>query len=102
MIPVAIKGGLRPSAELTWTTADGEALDLTGATLIGEISAGDGTSRAIEGSLTVTGATSGEFRWDYAAEDVAEAGKWIVQFTASFASGQTPAKTAQQTWTVKK
>lgn len=97
----AIQGALRPSLGLTWADDDGAAFDLTGATLSGAIEdQNTGTARAIEGDLVLVDADAGVFRWDYAAADVEDAGRFYVQFTATFGMGQTPAKTQRALWRV--
>lgn len=97
----AIAGALRPSQVITWTDGDGDAMDLTGATLTGVLhNTRTGESRAIAGTLSVTDAAAGVFTWEYAAGDVL-VGTYSVQFTASFASGITPARTIVETWRVR-
>lgn len=92
----------RPSMLLTWMReGTTEVEDLTGATLTGLISA-NGATRATTGTLTLTDAANGVFRWDMSAADVADHGRLEVQFTATFASGQTPAKTFRCTWYIEK
>jgi hypothetical protein len=101
-LAAAIKGGLRPSQIVTWSRDDGDAEQLTGATLTGTITnRATGTTRAIAGTLTVTDGAAGQFRWDYVAGDVSDAGEYDVQFSAAFASGQTPARTFIARWTVR-
>lgn len=100
-IPSAVHGGKRPSPLLTWSDQDGDALDLTGATLSGTITDAAGNSRAISGALTVVTAASGIFRWDYSTADVATVGAFVVQFSASFGSNPTPARTFEEKWKVK-
>lgn len=91
----------RPSITVTWLRGDSTTPeDLTGATLTGLIQRGD-TVSAITGTLTVTDAANGEFRWDLSAADVAQSGDFRVQFSAAFGSGQTPAKTFATRWVVK-
>lgn len=98
-LAAAVKGGLRPSQIVTWTRSDGAAEPLTGATITGTITnRATGVTRAIAGTLTVT--DDGEFRWDYVAADVSEKGEFDVQFNAAFGSGQTPARTFIERWTV--
>lgn len=101
-LPMAIKGGTRPSPLITWyqdNTTTPETL--TGATLTGFIYRGSGQDTvAIEGNLTVIDGPGGIFRWDLDAADVAEAGNFYVQFVATFASGQSPAKTFATRWRV--
>jgi pyruvate/2-oxoglutarate/acetoin dehydrogenase E1 component len=41
------------------------------------------------------------FRWDYAAGDVAEAGRFDVQFVAAFTAGLSPARTFVAQWEVR-
>jgi hypothetical protein len=98
----AVRGGLRPSQIIVWQREDGNAETLTGATLTGTITnRNTGTTRAIVGTLTVTDGAAGQFRWDYVAGDVADAGEFDVQFDAAFGSGQTPARTFIARWTVR-
>lgn len=102
-LPDAIAGGRRPSLLVTWyqegtTTPE----NLTGATLTGKIrrGVGSGTTESITGTLTVTDAEAGVFRWDFSAADVATVGNFEVQFTATFGVGQSPAKTFVTRWDV--
>lgn len=98
----AVQGATRPSQRITWSDADGDALDLTDATLTGRIrDAVTGAARDVAGTLTVTDAAAGEFTWGYAPADVAQSGKFVVQFTAEFQDDPTPAKTFRQEWTVE-
>ena len=97
----AVQGARRPGQLITWKREDGTAEPLTGATLTGVIrSRTSGVGRAIAGSLTPTDAAAGVFLWEYAAADVFEAGHFDVQFTASFATGITPARSFTERWTV--
>lgn len=99
-LPDFVQGARRPSMLITWyrqNSATSE--DLTGATLTGYIESA-GVTRAITGTLTVTDAEAGVFRWDLSAADVADAGRLQVQFVATFGSGQTPAKTFTTEWKV--
>lgn len=99
-LPNAIQGALRPSIEISWyETGTTTPVDLTSATLTGFIQAGNSTV-AIAGTLTVTDAPGGVFRWDLAAADVAETGRFQVQFVATYASNPTPAKTFAMSWIV--
>lgn len=74
-------------------------VDISGDTITGFIE-NVGVIRAITGTLTVTDGPNGVFRWDLSAADVADAGRLWVQFVATFASGQTPAKTFVAEWKV--
>src|SRR5438128_1902686 len=104
-LPNAVQDALRPSLLLTWYEEDSTtAVDLTDATLSGFIRYGGyaGTVVPIAGTLTVIDGAAGEFRWDFDADDVANAGKLSVQFVATFSSGTTPAKTFQTEWNVER
>lgn len=101
-LPNWVQFAARPSLLLTWYREDTtDAEDLTGATLTGKISDGI-TTRAITGALGLTDADGGVFRWDLSGADVADHGRLEVQFTATFVSGQSPAKTFKCTWYVEK
>lgn len=97
----AVQGALRPSQIITWTRSDDSPENLTGATLSGKIRNEAGVTRVIVGALTVTDAAAGKFTWDYAAGDVATAGTFSVQFTATFAETPTIAKTMIGQWVVE-
>ena len=99
----AVQGGRRPGQLITWQRESSAAPeDLTDATLTGHIrNRATGTTRAIAGPLTVTDGTAGVFRWDYAAADVAEAGRFDVQFVAAFTAGLSPARTFVAQWEVR-
>lgn len=96
----AIVGALRPSQVITWLRGDDTPEVLTGATLTGKIRDTAGGVRNIAGTLTVTDGANGAFRWDYHADDVASAGNYTVQFTATFGTNPTPAKTIVSPWYV--
>lgn len=101
-LPDAVQNTLKPGLELTWTRTDGTAEDLTGATLSGVIrNMITGVSRAIAGTLSVSDASNGVFTWTFAAADVADAGLHQVQFSASFESGATPAKSYVTSWHIR-
>lgn len=96
----AVADTLRPSQEITWLRSDGAAEDLTAATLSGVIRNNNtGVVRAIVGVLALTDAANGVFTWTYNAADVV-AGSYVVQFTAIFGAGLTPARTFESLWTV--
>lgn len=108
-LPIWKQGALRPSPLITWTrknpgqSDDGHPENLSGATLTGNLRlGGQDTPQAIAGMLTITDAANGVFRWDLAAGDVAVAGTHSVEFTATYGSGQTPAKTFSTPWKVEK
>lgn len=100
MLANVVEGATRPSQTITWTRSDGSAEDLTGATLTGTIADAQGTVRAIAGTLTLVSASAGQFRWDFAADDVATVGLHSVQFTATFGTAPTTARTYAVGWYV--
>lgn len=102
-LPNWVQFAQRPSLLITWYREGTTVVeDLTGATITGLIRAGDGTVTAITATLTIIDATGGVFRWDFSAADVATSGRLEVQFTGTYASGQTPAKTFRADWYVEK
>lgn len=97
----AIRDSLRPSQIITWTRGDNTPENLTGATLTGKIRGNvTGTVRDIAGTLTVTDGANGVFTWAYHADDVADAGRFMVQFKATFDSEPSPARTIASEWFV--
>lgn len=104
-LPNWTQGARRPSMALTWyVLGTTTPVDLTGATITGLIrsSSGVGAATAITGVLTVTDGAAGQFRWDFSADDVANAGAFKVQFVATFGSNPTPAKTFKSDWHIEK
>lgn len=84
-LATAVAGARHTGQTITWTRANGTAHDLTGATLTGTIrNEVAGTVVAITGTLTPTSATEGIFTWAYSAADVATAGRYVVQFKATY------------------
>lgn len=101
MLADALQGAKRPSQLITWTDQDGNAVDLTGATVTARLrNVMTREATAADGVFTVTSAAAGVFRWDYGTTDVATAGNFTVQFTAAFGSGTTPTRTLKEEWTV--
>ena len=103
-LPPRVQGALRPAQLIVWERDDGTVEPLTGATMTGTItSLATNTTRNIAGTLTPTdNAAAGEFRWDFAAGDVSEAGDFIVQFDAAFSPGPSPARTFDARWKVER
>lgn len=97
----AIAGAQRPSQVITWLRGDGNPENLTGATMTGKIvDVRTNVTRSIAGTLSVMDGTEGTFSWEYDADDVADAGRFMVQFTASFGSPPSPARTIASEWFV--
>jgi len=98
----AVRGGLRPPQLITWLRSDGTCEDLTDGMLSGLIrNRATGALRPVAGPLTVVDGAKGQFLWQYAPEDVQEAGEFDVQFDAAFPQGPTPARSYMARWTVK-
>lgn len=99
----AVQGGRRPSQVIVWADADGDAVDLTGATITAVLRhrTGAQTSRASDGAFVVMDAAAGRFRWDYGAQDVATPGRYEVQFSAAFGTDPTPLRSFAEAWTVE-
>lgn len=96
------QGSLRPSIPATWYDADGTALDLTDAALTGWIEDRlTGTTRAIQGTITPDEGTAGDFTWTLAAADVADAGTFDVQFSATWATDPPTGRTTRYLWVVQ-
>lgn len=101
-LPERVQGAIRPAQVITWTREDGAVENLTGATLTGTLKLWrTGIARSITGALVVTDAVNGVFTWTPSAADVGTAGRYDAQFTASFASGTTPAKAFSTRWMVR-
>jgi len=84
---------------ITWKDDANNAIDLTGATLIGIIERA-GVQSLITGTLTLVTAASGIFSWTYSAADVATAGAYLVQFRAKYTSAGTSEITYRTAWRV--
>jgi len=71
---------------IDWTDAQGNARDLSGATITATIEPIEGgTVRAADGEFAlVTDGSDGQFTWTFGEDDVAEAGAFNVQFQATF------------------
>lgn len=96
----AVQGSRWPAQQITWTPEGGGVANLSNAVITGKIRDSSGQTRAVAGECTVTNGTGGVFVWQYAAEDVATAGIFDVQFTAAWPDGLTPGKTFIARWTV--
>lgn len=98
-IPPAIQGARLPGRQISWFRSDGTAENLTGAVLTARIrNRLTSEVRDVTGVLNVTDPTNGVFTWAFSSEDVAVAGDYDLQFTASF--GGLIAKTFTVTWSV--
>ena len=95
----AVEGARHTVQRITWQDADGDPLNLTGATLTGRrLDLATGTAAAVDGALAVVDGPAGLFAWGYGANDVAAPGVYHVQFTAAF--GTESDKTLAELWEV--
>lgn len=89
-LPNAVEDELGRIVTITWLKEGTTTPEiLTGATITGIIETLPGptyTRRAIAGMLTVTVGASGIFTWTLAAADTITAGKYTVQFVATFSA----------------
>ncbi len=100
-LPTRVQGARRPGLIITWLRDDETAENLTDATVTGRIrDRNTGAARDISGAITLTDPAAGVFSWLPSVEDVSAAGLFEVQFTATFSSGATPARTFSATWTL--
>ena len=99
----AVQNARLPVQRITWRRrgGSGNPQNLSGTTLSGIIiEPNTETIRPITGTLAIVGAgTSGEFDWSYSAADVALAGSFRVQFTATYPDLRR-ANTFVTVWTV--
>ena len=99
----AVVGARKVGQTITWTDADGTALDITGVTLTAVRKNLDtGLVTAITGTLDpAIDPTNGVFSWTYTALDVVEAGRFLVQFTATWPD-TLKARSLSEDWFVHK
>ena len=96
----AVQGATHTAQQITWADADGDPLNLTGATVTARLlDLATGQARAVTGALEVVDAEAGLFSWTYGAADVATAGAYHVQFVATF--GAANDKTLAELWEVE-
>ncbi len=101
MLADAIQGRTHTPAEIVWIRRDDTPQDLTGATLSAAmVNRRTKVVRAATGVFAVQSAVNGVFTWTYSDADVADAGDFLVQFTATYGDG-TADSTFQTAWTVR-
>ena len=88
-LATAVQGSRYRGQSITWQDADGNAIDLTGATgITGKLRRfADATPIDIDGTLTITDESNGVFTWAYGTTDVEESGSFTVQFIVTFSGG---------------
>lgn len=84
-LAAAVQYSRKRAQTITWKDDDGNAINLTGATITGIIERA-GVQTAITGTFALVTAASGIFTWTYSAADVAQAGRYFVQFRAKYSS----------------
>ena len=84
---------------ITWKDDDGNAIDLSGATITGIIER-NGVQTTITGTFALVTATSGIFSWTYSAADVAQHGTFFIQFRAKYSSDKLSEISYRTQWRV--
>lgn len=96
----AVQGARHTPQRITWQDADGDPLNLTGATLSGRrLNLDTETAAALDGALSIVDGEAGVFAWAYGDSDVATAGAFRVQFVATY--GDKADKTLSELWVVE-
>ena len=82
----AVKDSRHTAQQITWEDKNDEPVDLTTAVITGIITEWNDptTGRAVDGSMVASTQASGIFDWTYGAIDVGTAGKFAVQFFATY------------------
>jgi hypothetical protein len=101
MLPKAVKGARNSGLTITWKHPNGSAHNLTGSALTGFIRNRLGTVRAIDGTLALSDASNGVFTWAFGDVDVGTAGKFSVQFVATYTANSLSDKTYIEDWVVE-
>lgn len=90
-LPDSVKNSDHTSMLITCQRQDGSVVILTGSTLTGEFkNKVTAVKTSITGTLSLVDAPGGQFRWTHSsgsAGDVANAGNFKVQFTATYGDG---------------
>jgi hypothetical protein len=100
----ANQGARHTGQAVTWTRDDSSAQDLTGATITARIEPVESPETdefASDGTFTLTDAINGEFSWEYGEDDVANWGRFLVQFKATYGDGSYDLSDPME-WIVKK
>lgn len=101
MLSKAVQGARHTAQRITWRDGDGDAHDLTGAVITGrKRSVITGEETDLDGVLTLVSGIDGIFDWAYGVNDVAEAGLFRVQFSATYGPGMLD-RTMQSEWYVE-
>ena len=96
----AVQSARHTPQVITWQDGDGDALNLTSASLSGRVrDLATLTARNIDGTLTIVDGPAGVFQWAYGALDVGTAGALEVQFVATFGGGLAD-RTLNEPWRV--
>ena len=96
----AVEGARHTAQQITWSDEDGNAVNLTGATITGYKKANsDGTITALDGAFALVTPASGIFTWTYGAADVGTVGRYEVQLIATYGDS-TKDKSLHYAWEV--
>jgi len=100
-LPPIVVGDRKRTMTITWTDTNEVAVDLTGATITGEIkNMSTSAETSISGTLALVTAASGIFSWARSAADVATVGDYLVRFVATY-TGPLDTKSFAAYWRVK-
>ncbi len=92
-IPKAIVGAIRTPYRVTWLDEDGDAIDLTGATITGianNLATGDNKTFESTQFVLIDSGANDVFDWTLRLADIDTPGTYEVQFTATFVAGGKP------------
>lgn len=95
------QGSRKRGKRITWKDGDGNIVDLTGAIITARIqNVATGAVVASDGTFSIVApGTNGVFTWAFGANDIATAGDYKVQFTATYPDALIE-RTYADTWTV--
>jgi len=103
-LPNWVQYARRPSLLITWLKEGTNTPEsLVGATItaLRAVEPLSNVAVPVTGTFEVTDGPGGVFRWDLGEEDVATAGTLQVQFTATYTTGPSPAKTFRVRWRIE-
>jgi hypothetical protein len=101
MLSKAVQGARHTSQRISWVDGDGDAHDLSGSVITGrKVSVITGIETDLDGTLTIVSGINGVFDWAYGVNDVAEAGAFRVQFSATYGPEMLD-RTMQANWEVE-
>ena len=85
-LPKAVVGSNHTAILVTCRREDDSIVDITNSTITGtRKNKRTNTTTTLTGTMAIVSGTGGQFRWTYSTADVAIAGSYTVQFSATFA-----------------